>query len=1067
MWKAKEALEVVDASLDAVSAVAREGRSWRRRELWEFMDVDESGGRRLFKKGMVGECVTVERILKGSKFVEEEEEEMRCEPPRPPLEADFFEESFDAKRRVLEEAPETETEEWCSASISDRDVASDVVQAQLVKALKENAGHIMRGMAHVRGVELNLSHASVQTANARRKLALARRDTVVDVLALLQLRRRRLRAAAVADVALAARKAVERREAARQAALDGDYELAVGLALDALDALESEPVCRLAALADARRDLAERRVPALGISLDEELWRLMDEDRVEVPRLAKLCRAAAALDEGFVARPDPSAAVADLADDYYAGPARRPRLFGVPPGLRGFGSRVGAYACFRLARVAAEVLVDADAGDRDRVVDALARSRDDPSHKLDVFAGTTARLEAPTFAIDMLKLCAAAVRSLDAVATARRWHDEIEVPTFDDDADDDDEEDEDASPSSPRRARRKTLVLRDLATRAALAASADATWRVASRVLVAGLRCASSLPRLEDLVVAQCAVACVRGFARAVVSEGADHAPGALREVGRAYLRATRANATSVLDSMLECEPWCAVRVDDDAEDAEDPFADPQICRAAARRLERLVATDLSRVARDRVSDLASLCASIRARLDPGHPLERRLALDGSVDTSAAAAAAEMSTFLDARADAALAAIFSPPEPASPPRKATSAFGVVTQAAYNGLWRATTKFAQIALLVEGAEDDVVDASLDICDSYARTLASTFVPARILRAYARGSGDAVLACDVATAGSLARLAARIAVLSNNRAEDTRDLDENEWRREATRRVVAAESLDFAAKRTRAALGAALDRATPGRRSAARRRCAEAVDAAAQLRGLVYRALGPELAGANAIVSAISAIPHVWAAATIQEENNSYVHDAATRFQALWATLARADLPGGDSSTTTREILWTETVQAAFEALVDGFAAVSHCSTEGRAIMSMDLQVLQFSLDKIHRARPSRGAVYADAYIKAFYFADDDLHAWISQNRDSYKPAHLAALAHAKFGAAHPYTIANATAFAAAAAAAGNPADAPASSNAAKPGTGAAARKKATQHLRGMLHRALQQQPPQPP
>ncbi|EGB05465.1 hypothetical protein AURANDRAFT_8286, partial [Aureococcus anophagefferens] len=64
----------------------------------------------------------------------------------------------------------------------------------------------------------------------------------------------------------------------------------------------------------------------------------------------------------------------------------------------------------------------------------------------------------------------------------------------------------------------------------------------------------------------------------------------------------------------------------------------------------------------------------------------------------------------------------------------------------------------------------------------------------------------------------------------------------------------------------------------------------------------------------------------------------------------------------------------------EALVDGFAMIHKCSTEGRALMSMDLQVLQFSLDKIQPARPLRGAAYVDSYIKAWYFDDHDLRTW---------------------------------------------------------------------------------------
>ena len=37
------------------------------------------------------------------------------------------------------------------------------------------------------------------------------------------------------------------------------------------------------------------------------------------------------------------------------------------------------------------------------------------------------------------------------------------------------------------------------------------------------------------------------------------------------------------------------------------------------------------------------------------------------------------------------------------------------------------------------------------------------------------------------------------------------------------------------------------------------------------------------------------------------------------------------------------IWTEIVQAAMGSLLEGFARVERCSTEGRSLMSMDLQV----------------------------------------------------------------------------------------------------------------------------
>ena len=60
------------------------------------------------------------------------------------------------------------------------------------------------------------------------------------------------------------------------------------------------------------------------------------------------------------------------------------------------------------------------------------------------------------------------------------------------------------------------------------------------------------------------------------------------------------------------------------------------------------------------------------------------------------------------------------------------------------------------------------------------------------------------------------------------------------------------------------------------------------------------------------------------------------------------------------------------------------------------MSMDLHVLQSRLDRIHRARPFRGAAYVASYVGAWYFDDSDLDAWIMQNKENYCAHHLDAL-----------------------------------------------------------------------
>ncbi|RQM22543.1 hypothetical protein B5M09_004242 [Aphanomyces astaci] len=96
---------------------------------------------------------------------------------------------------------------------------------------------------------------------------------------------------------------------------------------------------------------------------------------------------------------------------------------------------------------------------------------------------------------------------------------------------------------------------------------------------------------------------------------------------------------------------------------------------------------------------------------------------------------------------------------------------------------------------------------------------------------------------------------------------------------------------------------------------------------------------------------------------------------------------------------RDELWAVVVRAVMEALVDGYANVKKCSAEGRALMSMDLMALQNGLDLInHTVSEHRwGRAYVHNYIKAYYFQEPELLAFIDANKGRYRKAHLVRLA----------------------------------------------------------------------
>ena len=65
-------------------------------------------------------------------------------------------------------------------------------------------------------------------------------------------------------------------------------------------------------------------------------------------------------------------------------------------------------------------------------------------------------------------------------------------------------------------------------------------------------------------------------------------------------------------------------------------------------------------------------------------------------------------------------------------------------------------------------------------------------------------------------------------------------------------------------------------------------------------------------------------------------------------------------------------WDYIAESGFLALLDGFAKIYDCSTEGRALMSIDLATFATTIPS---ASPTRGMQYVDMYIKVFYFPEE--------------------------------------------------------------------------------------------
>lgn len=126
-----------------------------------------------------------------------------------------------------------------------------------------------------------------------------------------------------------------------------------------------------------------------------------------------------------------------------------------------------------------------------------------------------------------------------------------------------------------------------------------------------------------------------------------------------------------------------------------------------------------------------------------------------------------------------------------------------------------------------------------------------------------------------------------------------------------------------------------------------------------------------------------VGHGWEESKLHEQPNQYVDSASDFIALLWCSLHNAKkLPLG-----AIEQIWGYVVEGGFASLLDGFSRIPYCSTEGRALMSMDLASFSSSTraSEVRRRLKGhamshdpptvssiRGMAYVDTYIKVFYF-----------------------------------------------------------------------------------------------
>jgi hypothetical protein len=162
------------------------------------------------------------------------------------------------------------------------------------------------------------------------------------------------------------------------------------------------------------------------------------------------------------------------------------------------------------------------------------------------------------------------------------------------------------------------------------------------------------------------------------------------------------------------------------------------------------------------------------------------------------------------------------------------------------------------------------------------------------------------------------------------------------------------------------------------------------------------------GTASIVRDIMKVASGWEEAKLHEHPNDYVDVVTDICSFIWGYLvASAKLPQKILKST-----WKNLVQACYLSMLEGFARVPCCSTEGRALMKLDLACFNAGIApesvserlesilpviKPPIVHPDRGMGYVDTFVKVFYYPKDDAMQWIAENYSNYHLNHALALA----------------------------------------------------------------------
>lgn len=200
-----------------------------------------------------------------------------------------------------------------------------------------------------------------------------------------------------------------------------------------------------------------------------------------------------------------------------------------------------------------------------------------------------------------------------------------------------------------------------------------------------------------------------------------------------------------------------------------------------------------------------------------------------------------------------------------------------------------------------------------------------------------------------------------------------------------RIVAVESLVFLAKQ--------LDLIRPVVESlvSCNKQCAilqqfysQTLPVIVDVRECVYGCVASRALNYPQLISAVSSTK--WDIGELQSQHSAYVDFLLQDMQNFGKRLERISesIP---ISKGVSFIIWDAIIQCSFKALVQGYSeSGKRCTSEGRALMQLDLQQLVGKLEQIVDFRPIPHKAFVENYIKAYYLPEGSLEQWIQQHSE---------------------------------------------------------------------------------